>query len=132
MEKTFKEKATCLKLARDSCLKLHKLLMDRDRALYESEQGAVSAGKFLELLLSDGRFEWLRILSTLIVRIDESFDFDDGLSQDMLDGFQREILDIFDESSMEYEDFRLKFRETLPYVEDGAKIKDEIINLVKW
>lgn len=121
-----------IKQARNRLLRLHKVLMDWDRARYETRHGAVSAGKFLEMLLSEPRFEWLRVLSTLIVRIDESFDLDDGVSLEMLEGFRQEIRDIFDENSGEYSDFQGRFKEALPSIEQAAELRNEIIQSLDW
>lgn len=53
-------------------LKLHKLLLDEQRALYEKEHGRIgSPGEFLNLVIGNEQFEWLRQLSGLIVEIDE-------------------------------------------------------------
>src|SRR5262249_33699564 len=53
-------------------LELHKALLDAQRALYEREHGRVeSKGELLDLVLRDASFEWLRVLSALIARLDE-------------------------------------------------------------
>ncbi len=53
-------------------LRLHKLLLDQERARYEKEHGPIaSPGEFLNLVLGNEQFEWLRQLSGLIVEIDE-------------------------------------------------------------
>ncbi len=132
MSKTFKRAGAGVKHARDNFLKLHKLLMDWDRSVYESEHGTVSAGKFLEMLLSEPRFEWLRVLSMLIVEIDESFDLDDGVSMEMLEGFRQEIRDIFDVDSGEYGDFKAKFREASRLVAEAEVLRSEILEAVEW
>lgn len=53
-------------------LDLHKLLLDRERAIYEQSHDAIgSPGEFLRLVLEDAQFAWLRTLSGLIVEMDE-------------------------------------------------------------
>jgi hypothetical protein len=132
MDKGFKNAEAGVKQVRNNFLKLHKLLMDRDRSAYESEHGIVSPGKFLEMLLSDPRFEWLRVLSMLIVRIDEAFDLDDGVSMEMLEGFRQEITDIFDEESGEYADFQARFREASLGMPEAGRLRNEIIDALEW
>ena len=57
---------------RDALLRLHKSLLDAQRIRYEREHGRVeSRGELLELVLEDASFEWLRVLSSLIARLDE-------------------------------------------------------------
>ncbi len=54
-------------------LEQHKLLLDRERASYEQTKGPIgSPGTFLNLVLGDPHFAWLRQISTLVVEIDEA------------------------------------------------------------
>ncbi len=128
MSREFGERELRLKEIRDFFLKFHKVLLDADRAKYELENGAVSSGKFLEMLLGDPNFAWLRTLSTLIVRIDESFDLDDGLSNDMLDGYFEEIGNLFDESD-EYQEFKTKLKVALTENAEANSLRSNIIEL---
>jgi hypothetical protein len=72
--------AELLKIARDQLLSLHKSLVDFERGIYEGINGPTSAGAFLNLLIEDAEFEWLRKFSTLIVDIDEMFAQNDGFA----------------------------------------------------
>ena len=57
---------------RDALLQLHKTLLDAQRIRYERDNGRVeSRGELLDLVLRDASFEWLRVLSALIARLDE-------------------------------------------------------------
>jgi hypothetical protein len=57
---------------RNALLQLHKTLLDAQRIRYERENGRVeSRGELLDLVLQDASFEWLRVLSALIARLDE-------------------------------------------------------------
>ena len=61
-----------LRRVRDRLLDLHKLLLDRERAVYEREHGRVgSPNAYLGLVLGHEQFEWLRQLSGMIVEVDE-------------------------------------------------------------
>jgi hypothetical protein len=131
MDDKFEQKLTNLKLIRDKFLRFHKLLLDNDRQLYEAQFGAVSSGKFLELLLSDEKFAWLRTISTLIVRIDEAFDLDDGISVEMLEGFYQESNDIFDEDSGEYLEFKERLNLVITKLPQVQQLKTEIIELLR-
>jgi len=63
---------------RDALLQLHKTLLDAQRIRYERENGRVeSRGELLDLVLQDASFEWLRVLSALIARLDEIAEADD-------------------------------------------------------
>jgi hypothetical protein len=64
-----------LKELRQGLLKLHKLLLELERMGYERARGKISNSyEFLQLVLKDPWFEWLRRLSELIVQIDETLD----------------------------------------------------------
>lgn len=58
---------------REKLLALHKALLDSERTSYELVHGPIpSPGAFLQLLINDARFAWLRPVTTLIVQIDEA------------------------------------------------------------
>jgi hypothetical protein len=58
---------------RDGLLRLHKLLMESERASYEKDvEKITSTGQYLNLVLNDPWFDWLRELSQFIVIVDET------------------------------------------------------------
>lgn len=74
--------AALLRDVRLRLLRLHKVLLDAERAEYESVNGRASAGEMLRLVIGHEQFAWLRAVSELIVRIDEAFDADEPLGAD--------------------------------------------------
>jgi hypothetical protein len=53
-------------------LRLHKALLDDERVSYERVHGRIpSNGAFLQLVLDDAWFAWLRPLSQFIAKLDE-------------------------------------------------------------
>lgn len=69
---TSESKETLTKL-RNLLLEQHKLLLDRERATYEAANGDIAGpGQFLTLVLGDPHFAWLKVLSTMVVEIDEA------------------------------------------------------------
>ena len=79
------ENAELLKSARNILLKLHKSMVDLEREMYEGIHGRQTAGQFLNLLLEEEDFAWLRKFSMLIVEIDEMFDLKDGITAELVD-----------------------------------------------
>jgi len=73
-----------LKYGRNILLSLHKSLIDFERGRYENLHGRLNASQFLNLLLENEEFAWLRKFSMLIVEIDEMFYLRDGISQEMV------------------------------------------------
>src|SRR2546423_13346380 len=54
-------------------LDLHKALLDSERTSYEISHGSIGPpSAFLNLLINDPSFQWLRPITTLIVQIDET------------------------------------------------------------
>jgi hypothetical protein len=103
---TDKEK---LQYARNILLSLHKSLIDFERACYEKVHGRMNAGQFLNALLEDENFAWLRKFSMLIVEIDEMFDLKDGISDEMITANLAKIRDLVTMSEPD-ETFRAKYQ----------------------
>ena len=113
------DNAERLRGARNVLLKLHKNLVDHERAIWEGIHGPASSGQFLNLLLEDPDFRWLRKFSTLIVEIDEMFAQKDGYSPDAVELHMTKLRELI---SMEKEDeeFRAKYQSALQQDLDAA------------
>ena len=75
MAATVRERLTNL---RNGLLRLHKSLLDSERAAYERDvQRITSTGQYLGLVMGDPWFAWLRELSQFIVVIDETMDLEE-------------------------------------------------------
>ena len=62
-----------LKTLRDGLLHLHKSLLELERAAYERDVAPITTtGQYLNLVLDDPAFQWLRELSAFVVMIDEA------------------------------------------------------------
>ena len=62
-----------LQTVRELLLELHKALLDSERTQYEIVHGPLkSPAAFLQLLIGDEKFAWLRPTTTLIVQVDEA------------------------------------------------------------
>ena len=63
---------------RNGLLKLHKALLDSERSIYEHDVARItSSSQFLQLLLQDPFFAWLRELSQLVVLVDETLEWEE-------------------------------------------------------
>jgi hypothetical protein len=115
----FMANAELLKNGRNLLLKLHKVLVDHERAIYEGINGPLNSAQFLNVLLEDPDFLWLRKFSTLIVEIDEMFDQKDGFAEETLDQHINALRDLV---SMKDEDetFRAKYQAALQQDLDAA------------
>jgi len=124
------ERKEILKSGRDSLLKLHKSLLDHERAIYEGINGPVNAGQFLNILLESEDFAWLRKFSTLIVEIDEMFDQKDGVTDEAVKLHIEKLRDLI---SMKDEDegFKAKYQSALQLDLDAAAHQGTLKELLK-
>src|SRR5262249_16942817 len=70
-EEMSKEQLATLRDLRNRLLHLHKVLLEMERQNFERKSGRVTPGELLQLLLNNSQFAWLRIISALVVEIDE-------------------------------------------------------------
>ncbi len=108
----FETKVTLLKTTRLQLLQLHKLLVDIERENYENENGRITSGQFLNLLVNDENFSWLRKFSTLIVEIDEMLDLDDGYTEQMIEKQFSQMRNLLDLANAD-DDFKTKYQNNL-------------------
>lgn len=61
-----------LEAARMALLRIHRLLLDVERARYEKARGRIPNNTtFLQLVINDPWFDWLRPMAQLVLLIDE-------------------------------------------------------------
>jgi hypothetical protein len=65
---------------RGRLLHLHQTLLEMERKSFERTHGRVNSGELLQLVLNHEQFAWLRIISTLVVQIDEMLDAEEPAS----------------------------------------------------
>jgi len=93
-----------LKAVRNDLLKLHKTLLEHEKANYEAANGQIaSTSIYLRLVLDDPHFAWLRILSGLIVEIDEAFDADEPVTDEIVYIFGDQIREMLMKGDAENE-----------------------------
>lgn len=67
-------------------LRLHKALLDDERRSYERVHGRIASnGEFLQLVLGDAWFAWLRPLSQLMTQLDELTEEDEASTGQEID-----------------------------------------------
>jgi hypothetical protein len=71
-----------LREIREALLRLHRTLLDWERLGYERIHGRQSANEFLQVVLHEQEFAWLRPLSESVVRIDEMLSADGEPDED--------------------------------------------------
>jgi hypothetical protein len=75
----------------DALLRLHKVLIESERLVYERDFGPIrNPNHFFQLLTGDPWFAWLRPISQLIVAIDETLDAKEGVTSTSVDAAMRQ------------------------------------------
>lgn len=75
-----------LREVRLKILGLHQELLEMERKRFERTHGRIDSGELLQLVINHEQFAWLRIISALVVQIDEMLDADEPASaSDMID-----------------------------------------------
>lgn len=114
-----------LRNARNLLLKLHKAMLDLEREMYEGIHGKLNASEFLNLLLEDEDFAWLRQFSMLIVEIDEMFDLKGDLTTEMVDANLVKVKELV-EMKEDDEYFRAKYQFALQRDSEAASLHSEL------
>lgn len=69
---------------REALLRLHRTLLEWERRGHERVHGRLSATEFLQVVLHDPEFGWLRPLSESVVRIDEMLADEDTVDEEAI------------------------------------------------
>jgi|SRR5438034_6117829 len=70
-----------LRELRGALLRLHKTLLDVERHNFEKIFGRVNSGELLQLVINNAQFAWLRMISELVVQIDEALNGDEAATE---------------------------------------------------
>jgi hypothetical protein len=71
-----KEQIMTLRNLRRLLLHLHKSLLELEQQDFEKTSGRVTTGELLQLVINHSQFAWLRMISALVVEIDEMLNGD--------------------------------------------------------
>src|SRR5258708_5352593 len=119
------ENAEKLKNARNILLKLHKSMLDLEREMHEGIHGKLNATDFLNLLMEDEDFAWLRKFSMLIVEIDEMFDLKEAVTAEMVDANLKKVMELIEMTEPD-EYFRAKYQFALQRNPDSAGLHSQL------
>ena len=123
------ENAEKLKNARNILLKLHKSLLDLEREMYEGIHGELTPVQFVNLLMEDEDFAWLRKFSTLIVEIDEMFASKEGIEAGMIEANLGKVTELVEMREPD-EYFRDKYQFSIQRDPDAAGLHSQLRTLM--
>ena len=109
-------------------LRLHGLLLNRERRAYERRHGALQSRALLDLLLHDEDFAWLRSLSGLVAHIDELVSTDDAPPAEIVERVFAEATRLL--KSGEQSPFHEKYRDALQESPDIVMAHAEVSKLL--
>lgn len=118
-----------LKKGRDLLLKLHKSMLELERDMHEGIHGKLSAADFLNLLLEDEDFAWLRKFSMLIVEIDEMFDLKENVKDELVHANLQKIRELVGMNEPD-EYFKAKYQFALQRDPNTAGLHSELKSLL--
>lgn len=119
------ESAEKLKNARNILLKLHKSMLDLEREMYEGIHGKVGPAQYVNLLMEDEDFGWLRKFSMLIVEIDEMFDLKEGSPAAMIEANLAKVKELVEMSEPD-EYFRAKYQFAIQRDSNAAGLHSQL------
>ena len=100
-----------LKEIRSGLLRLHKILLEMERADFERDFGRLNSGELLQLVINHAQFAWLRQISALVVEIDETLDAEEPVTADDVLRLLAQTRSLL--TSSEDEVFRAKYQAAL-------------------
>jgi hypothetical protein len=128
----FAAESTLLRLRelRGGLLRLHKTLLDSERARYEEAAGRVSSGELLQLVINHEQFAWLRSISELIVSIDELLYTDEAVKAYEAESRIEKARALL-KPSEEGDDFGRKYFAALQHDPDAVFAHREVAKILK-
>jgi hypothetical protein len=115
---------------RDLLLQLHKLLLDRERAIYEKVHGPVAGpGPFLSLALGDPQFAWLKQFSSLVIEIDEALSRRSKADQPVADAIEAQAKEML-RPREHGTDFQIRFYEAIQESPDVVILQCKVERLL--
>lgn len=117
---------------RHALLRLHKILLDSERRSYEQERGTIAtSGQFLQLVLHDDWFAWLRPISQLVVKIDQALDEKEPMSSDTALGFVKHARTLIKQPEPSAR-FTQRYQEALQRDMNVVLAHAEVSRLLEW
>lgn len=114
-----------LRNLRNLLLKQHKLLIDRERESHEMLHGELTPSAFLNQLIENEDFAWLRKFSMLIVEVDEMFAQRDGYETEMVDALIAKVGELVDPNIGD-DSFNAKYDFSMSILPEAAEINEQL------
>ena|SRR5215510_11334400 len=110
-------------------LRLHKTLLDVERADYEKVFGRLNSGELLQLVVNDAQFAWLRVISELVVQIDELLSREEPATANEIQELLAQARLLFD--SPPHGDFMTRYQAALQREPNVVLAHSEVMKLLR-
>jgi hypothetical protein len=118
-----------LRELRRRLLHLHKTLLEMERADFERFFGRVTSGELLQLVINHAQFAWLRLISALVVQIDEMLSAEEPATLNDVQDLLAQALLLFTSSPDDV--FREKYQAALQREPAVVMAHSEVTNLLR-
>jgi hypothetical protein len=120
---------TRLREVRLRLLHLHQTLLESQRKTFEKTHGRISSGELLQLVINHEQFAWLRILSALVVHIDEMLDTDEPATDAALINLITEARELF--TTSDNKEFHDKYQSALQHEPEVVIAHSALMKLLR-
>ena len=110
-------------------LHLHQTLLEMERKSFESAHGRVNSGELLQVVINHGQFAWLRMVSALVVQIDEMLDADEPATHADATNLITGARQLFTES--ENQEFQQKYQAALQQEPEVVMAHSALMRLLR-
>ena len=110
-------------------LHLHKSLLDTERHSFEKMFGRVNSGELLQLVINHTQFAWLRMISALVVEIDEKLNAEEPATSSDMQNLLTQARLLF--TLPENGDFRQKYQAALQHEPAVVMAHAEVMKLLR-
>ena len=112
-----------------SLLRLHHGLLEMERASFEEKFGRVNSGELLQLVLNHAQFAWLRMISAMVVEIDEMLNEDEPISPLSMRSLFTQARKLF--TSSDNKEFQVNYQAALQNEPDIVMAHSEVMKLLR-
>ena len=118
-----------LRELRSGLLHLHKTLLEMERRDFERDFGRLTSGELLQLVINHAQFAWLRLISALVVQMDEMLSADEPATVNDFQELLTQARLLFNSPSDEV--FREKYQAALQREPDAVMAHAEVAKLLR-
>jgi len=126
---TATSESTRVREVRLKMLRLHQTLLEMERQRFERTHGRIDSGELLQLVINHAQFAWLRIISALVVQIDERLDADEPASPAEMIGLIAATGQLFTES--EDQEFLQKYQAALQQEPEAVMAHSALMKVLR-